>query len=288
MYAAPGQLVDVGGHRLHLNCVGSGTPTVILESGLGETGAYWGWISTAVAHDTKVCVYDRAGRGWSDPASAPQDGVAVATDLHILLDRGHVSGSLCARRPFVGRAVRQDLRRPVSRTGRRNGLARRPTGRSVRAPSTFPSVLRWVPPHLGAASRRWLDSAWDDWSTTPTSATCLSEPATRSVSTTRRLVCSAACTTSSPSCRPSLAAGPLVSEPWRPTARRRDRCSGRSNGLAALAGRDGDDCRQTAATVSCPYTHDALITDQTAAQTSSQAIRDVVHAVRFATPLKTS
>jgi pimeloyl-ACP methyl ester carboxylesterase len=79
--AAPGQLVDVGGHRLHLNCAGSGTPTVILESALGETGAYWGWISTAVARETRVCVYDRAGRGWSDSASAAQDGVAVATDL---------------------------------------------------------------------------------------------------------------------------------------------------------------------------------------------------------------
>jgi pimeloyl-ACP methyl ester carboxylesterase len=92
---APGQLVDVGGHRLHLRCAGSGTPTVLLESGLGETGAYWGWISPAVAKDTRVCVYDRAGRGWSDPLSVPQDGVAVATNLHILLDRAHVPG------PFV-------------------------------------------------------------------------------------------------------------------------------------------------------------------------------------------
>ncbi len=95
LHVAPGQLVDVGGHRLHLNCAGSGTPIVILESGLGETAAYWASISTAVAHDTQVCVHDRAGRGWSDPAAVAQDGVAVATDLHILLDRGQVPG------PFV-------------------------------------------------------------------------------------------------------------------------------------------------------------------------------------------
>ncbi len=94
-HQAPGQLVDVGGHRLHLLCVGSGTPTVILESGLGEGAAYWGWISNAVAHETRVCAYDRAGRGWSDPVATSQDGVAVATDLHILLDRAHVNG------PFV-------------------------------------------------------------------------------------------------------------------------------------------------------------------------------------------
>jgi len=93
-YLAPGQLVDVGGHRLHLHCTGSGTPTVVLESGLGETEAYWGWISPDVARDTRVCAYDRAGRGWSDPVPAPQDGIAVATDLHMLLDRAHVPGPL--------------------------------------------------------------------------------------------------------------------------------------------------------------------------------------------------
>jgi len=92
---APGQLVDVGGHRLHLRCAGSGTPTVLLESGLGETAAYWGWISPAIARDTKVCVYDRPGRGWSDPVSVPQDGGAVAADLHTLLVRANVPG------PFI-------------------------------------------------------------------------------------------------------------------------------------------------------------------------------------------
>src|SRR3954451_6450363 len=93
-HQAPGQLVDVGGHRLHLLCVGSGTPTVILESGLGEAAAYWGWISTAVAQETRVCAYDRAGRGWSDHAATSQDGVALATDLHVLLDRGRIAGPL--------------------------------------------------------------------------------------------------------------------------------------------------------------------------------------------------
>lgn len=91
----PGQLVDVGGHRLHLRCHGVGTPTVVLEAGLGETAASFAWISSAVARDTTVCVYDRVGRGWSDPAPVPQDGLAVARDLHAVLDRGRV------RPPFV-------------------------------------------------------------------------------------------------------------------------------------------------------------------------------------------
>ena len=88
----PGQLIDVGGHRLHLSCAGSGSPTVVLEPGAGEMSSNLGWIAPAVARDTRVCVYDRAGRGWSEPADTPQDATQIATDLHTLLHRGHVSG----------------------------------------------------------------------------------------------------------------------------------------------------------------------------------------------------
>ena len=91
-YPMPGQLIDVGGHRLHLNCTGSGSPTVVLEPGGGEMSSNLGWIAPAVARDTRVCVYDRAGRGWSEPADTPQDGTQIATDLHTLLQRGHVPG----------------------------------------------------------------------------------------------------------------------------------------------------------------------------------------------------
>jgi pimeloyl-ACP methyl ester carboxylesterase len=89
-YPMPGQLIDVGGHRLHLRCTGKGTPTVVLEPGAGEMSSNLGWITPAVARDTRVCVYDRAGRGWSEPASTAQDGAQIATDLHTLLQRGHV------------------------------------------------------------------------------------------------------------------------------------------------------------------------------------------------------
>ena len=91
-YPMPGQLIDVGGHGLHLNCAGSGSPTVVLEAGGGGMSSHFGWIAPAVARDTRVCVYDRAGRGWSEPADTPQDGTQIATDLHTLLQRGHVSG----------------------------------------------------------------------------------------------------------------------------------------------------------------------------------------------------
>jgi pimeloyl-ACP methyl ester carboxylesterase len=94
-YAMPGRLFDVGGHQLHLNCTGSGGPTVVLMSGLGGNSAGWARIAPAVADTTRICAYDRAGQGWSEDASDPQDGVAAAADLHSLLDAAGEDG------PFV-------------------------------------------------------------------------------------------------------------------------------------------------------------------------------------------
>jgi pimeloyl-ACP methyl ester carboxylesterase len=90
--AMRGQLVDVGPYRLHLECTGSRGPTVVLEPGAGGSAASMGLIAPAVARDSRVCVYDRAGRGWSDPAASPPDGAQIATDLHTLLDRAHGPG----------------------------------------------------------------------------------------------------------------------------------------------------------------------------------------------------
>ncbi|WP_082049668.1 alpha/beta fold hydrolase [Arthrobacter sp. SPG23] len=91
-YPMPGQLIDVGGHSLHLNCTGSGSPTVVLQPGGGEMSSNHGWITPAIARDTRVCIYDRAGRGWSEPADTAQDATQIATDLHTLLHRGNVPG----------------------------------------------------------------------------------------------------------------------------------------------------------------------------------------------------
>jgi pimeloyl-ACP methyl ester carboxylesterase len=88
----PGQLIDVGGHSLHLRCSGSGSPTVVLEPGAGLMSSAFGWITPAVAQGTRVCVYDRAGHGWSEPTDSPQDGAQTATDLHTMLERGNVPG----------------------------------------------------------------------------------------------------------------------------------------------------------------------------------------------------
>jgi pimeloyl-ACP methyl ester carboxylesterase len=91
-YPIPGELIDVGGHSLHLSCTGTGSPTVVLEPGAGLMSSALGWVAPVVADDTQVCVYDRAGRGWSEPTDSLQDATQIATDLHTLLDRGQVPG----------------------------------------------------------------------------------------------------------------------------------------------------------------------------------------------------
>lgn len=91
-YPMPGQLVDVDGHGMHLRCAGTGSPTVVLEPGAGDMASTMAWIAPAVARDTRVCVYDRPGRGWSDESDAPQDATRVASDLQTLLKAAHVPG----------------------------------------------------------------------------------------------------------------------------------------------------------------------------------------------------
>jgi pimeloyl-ACP methyl ester carboxylesterase len=90
--AGNGQLVDVGGRRLYLQCEGSGSPVVILQAGLGGSSASWARIQPAVAAKTTVCSYDRAGHGRSDDAPALQDGNAIAKDLHDLLAKAGIAG----------------------------------------------------------------------------------------------------------------------------------------------------------------------------------------------------
>jgi pimeloyl-ACP methyl ester carboxylesterase len=94
-YPAPGAVRSVGDHDLHIDCRGSGQPTVVLVSGLGEFSASWARILDGVAPTTRVCAYDRAGQGWSDDVAHPQDGITAAEDLHVLLAAAGEAG------PFV-------------------------------------------------------------------------------------------------------------------------------------------------------------------------------------------
>lgn len=85
LYAVPGLRVSVDGHRLNLVCQGSGRPVVVLDAGLGDWSPSWIPIQERLASRTTVCAYDRAGYGFSDPASSPRTSDAIARELHDLL-----------------------------------------------------------------------------------------------------------------------------------------------------------------------------------------------------------
>lgn len=91
-YPPLGQMVDVGGYRLHLNCAGAGSPTVVIEAGLGAWSLEWSGIQGEVANTTRVCTYDRAGMGYSEAGSLPRNAERFVTELHTLLDRANIAG----------------------------------------------------------------------------------------------------------------------------------------------------------------------------------------------------
>jgi pimeloyl-ACP methyl ester carboxylesterase len=93
-YPSPGELFDVGGYRLHLYCIGQGSPTVILLHGLGGNVYHWALIQPEIATATHVCAYDRAGYAWSDVGPRPRSPLQNARELHTLLKRAGIYDSL--------------------------------------------------------------------------------------------------------------------------------------------------------------------------------------------------
>src|SRR5205823_3156829 len=90
--APAGTTVDVGGHRLYLHCAGEGQPTVLLDSGMSSTTESWTEVQPGVAAFTRVCSYDRAGLGRSDPGPAPRTGGQMVAELHALLRNAAIPG----------------------------------------------------------------------------------------------------------------------------------------------------------------------------------------------------
>ena len=92
-YPPRGQMVDIGGRKMHLDCRGEGSPTVVLESGLDTNGSLsWDKVQDELAALTRTCSYDRAGVMWSEPKSTPQNADAVAQDLHATLAAAGITG----------------------------------------------------------------------------------------------------------------------------------------------------------------------------------------------------
>jgi len=85
-FPPPGRLVEVDGRRSHIHCTGTGSPTILLESGLDDRGS-WGWadIRDELSQVSRVCAYDRAGMLWSEPREEPRDAERIAGELHAIL-----------------------------------------------------------------------------------------------------------------------------------------------------------------------------------------------------------
>src|SRR5437660_10342825 len=86
-----GRLLDVGGRKMHIDCAGEGNPTVILDSGLGDTYLSWRKVQPEIAKFTRVCSYDRAGLGYSEPSPLPRNSKVFAQELQMLLRNAGIS-----------------------------------------------------------------------------------------------------------------------------------------------------------------------------------------------------
>ena len=106
-FGPPGELIDVGGHRLHVTTGGRGGPMVVLEAGIAASSLSWALVRPEIARFTRVCAYDRAGLAWSDAASCPRTFERIVDELSTVLERvapgeryilvGHSFGSFVIR-----------------------------------------------------------------------------------------------------------------------------------------------------------------------------------------------
>jgi pimeloyl-ACP methyl ester carboxylesterase len=133
-----GKSVDIGGYRLNINCMGQGSPTVVLESGFGILSLSWGAVQSGVAQFARVCSYDRAGYGWSDRSPFPRTAAQIATELHALLhSAGEKPPYVLVGHSFGGLAVRVF-----------NGEYTNEVAAVVLVDSTHPDVLKVLPPAI--------------------------------------------------------------------------------------------------------------------------------------------
>jgi pimeloyl-ACP methyl ester carboxylesterase len=194
-YPPPGRLVDVGGRKLHLLCTGQGTPTVVLQAGGGAYAIDWALVQPKLAATTRVCAYDRAGLGWSDPGPADETVEQTVDDLHRLLGAaaerapyllvGASIGGIYARAyqhafpdEVAGLVFANSSHRVGMNVKGKGGLLWDLTEDDLRSVYPFPASMKGSPPtregepfdRLPAelmAARLWLDRrGWERWDPT--------------------------------------------------------------------------------------------------------------------------
>ena len=145
----PGQLIDVGGFKMHIDCTGQGTPVVILDSGLGDSYIWWQDVQPEIGKFVKVCSYDRAGMGYSEASSRPRTSRVFAEELHQLL---HAAG-IPPPYVLVGHSMGgYDVRLYAS-------LYRTEVAGMVLVDASHPEQLKRFPPGLHAMNAGWIREA---------------------------------------------------------------------------------------------------------------------------------
>jgi pimeloyl-ACP methyl ester carboxylesterase len=103
----PGKMVPLGAHRIHLDCRGQGSPTVVIENGFDEFSVDWVLVQQRVAKTTRICTYDRAGYAWSDPGPKPRTYAQINLELHeVLRVAGEHAPFILVGHSFGGPVVR--------------------------------------------------------------------------------------------------------------------------------------------------------------------------------------
>lgn len=91
-YPPLGEMIDVGGYRLHIHCTGTGSPTVLLDCGMRSNSLEWALVQPEIAKFTRVCSYDRAGSGWSEKSPFARTSKNIVAELRTALKKANISG----------------------------------------------------------------------------------------------------------------------------------------------------------------------------------------------------